>query len=275
MAKAIAAYERAIKYNPQQPRFYDELDRLYERNGTDISTRYHLLSDNLSVIAEHSRPLIRAAMVATAMEDYDKAIDILRNNYFNAREGRSGLHDIYVDALLLRGQKHLREKKWKLALQDFKDADLYPVNHSIGRDEDSERRAQIFYLTGIALDKMGKKAAAKNWFEKAIQIKVKQPEYNFQKAMAYQHLGDEVNAKNLFDELGKVGASILEKQSDVDFFSKFGGNQIENKRKASAHYLLGLASLGEGDNSKAKDYFEKTIQLYPGHAWASWMLKEL
>lgn len=271
---AIQAYELAIKNDKQQPRYYDELDRLYEQNGEEIEKRYALLSQNHEVVREHNRPLIREAMVSIAAEDYDHAIEILTTNYFNRREGRSNIHDIYVDALLLKGKSNLRKRNWKQAIKDFEAADLYPENQSIGRDETSERRAQIFYYTALALEKMGKKKEARKWYEKAISFQVKSSEYNYQKALAYQKLGQDDDAHDLFKLMEAKGKSMLERSAEVDFFSKFGGNQWENKRKADANYLLGLAELGEGKKEQAQRFFEKAKELHPGHAWARQMLKD-
>ena len=274
LSKAIQAYELAVKNDKEQPRFYDELDRLYEQSGASIEKRYNLLSQNHEVVKEHNRPLIREAMVSIAVDDYDHAIEILTQNYFNRREGRSNIHDIYVDAMLLKGKSNLQAGKWKQALKDFEDADLYPENQSIGRDEQSERRVQIFYYTALALEKMGKKKEARKWYSKAVSFKVKTTEYNYQKALAYQKLGKEEEAQALLELMETQGKGMLERAAEIDFFSKFGGNQWENKRKATANYLLGLAEMGEGKKEQAHSYFKTASELHPGHAWARQMLKE-
>ena len=273
--QAIEAYEKAIAKDKMQPRFYDELDRLYEEKGSPIEKRYKLLTENHEVVAEHNRPLIREAVAAVGMADFDRAIEIMTTNYFNRREGSGGLHDLYVDALLLRGQTHLRAKKWKLALADFEAADLYPENQSIGRDEKSERRAQIFYFTGLAYEKMKNKKQAQVYYEKACAITVKKAEYNYQKAMAYRKLGEEEKAAALLKIIAEKGDQMLKQSAEVDFFSKFGGNNFENLRKARANYLLGLAQLGKGENEASIAFFKKTIALHPGHAWATQMLAAL
>ncbi len=275
LEKAINSYEQAIASNNQQARFYAELDRLYEQHGTPIEKRYEILANNHEVVAELNHSLIREAMVATAAEEYDHAIDILTNYYFNRQEGNNQIHDIYVDAQLLRGKKYLQEGKWKLALEDFKAADLYPENQSIGQNEKPERQAQIFYLTGLALENMGNKEEARKWYQKSIDVEVQEPSYHFQQAMAYKQLGKESQAEALLATIEEKGNEMLQAEEEVDFFSKFGGNELENKRKASAKYLLGIANLGRGEIEASISHLKETIQLYPGHAWARRMLQEL
>ena len=130
--KAIAAYEQAIKIDKSYPRFFDELDRLYERKGTEIEKRDQLLKQNHTTLKEHSSALLREALVANANMDYDRSSAILTQHYFNRQEGRSGLHDIYVDACLLNAKELMGKEKWDQALAALEAADLYPENQSIG-----------------------------------------------------------------------------------------------------------------------------------------------
>ncbi|NND06149.1 MAG: DUF5107 domain-containing protein [Saprospiraceae bacterium] len=268
LKKAIAAYEKAIAVDPSHPRFYDELDRLYEENGSPIEKRYKVLTDNHQVVSQHNRPLVREALVANAIGDFDLAIDILTSYYFNRREGSGGLHDHYVDAHLLRGKKHLQQKAYKLALKDFEAADLYPENQSMGRDEDSQRRAQIFYLTGLAYEKMMNAEFAMQFYKKATGVEVKEPDYYYHQMLAYRKLGMEKEANQVLTKLSEAGKNLLGESADVDFFSKFGGNQFENVRKASGNYLLALQHLAKMETDKALHHFGEALALNPGHAWA-------
>ena len=273
--QAIIYYEKAIEHDNQQARFYYELDKLYEERSTPIEKRYALLNSNHKVVAQHNSPLVREAEVAIAVGEYDQAIDILTTNYFNRREGRNNLHGIYVDAMLLRGLKYMQEKNWAKALQDFKDADLYPENQSIQRDEKSQRRAQIFYLQGVAQNKLGNKDIAKEYFQKSVNIEVKRPEYNYHKSLALASIGEIPESIKLIKLMKETGTEMLAKAGEVDFFSKFGGRENENQRKASANYLLGLAQYSHDNKSKARDYFNEALSFNPGHAWARYMLTEL
>ena len=274
LEKAITSYERAIQEDPGYPRFYEELDRLYEEKGSPIDKRYQLLHNNHETVAQHASTLFRSAQVSIAAEDFDHAIDILTSYYFNRQEGKSGLHDTYVDAMLLRGIEHLRAKNYSQALADFEAADLYPENQSMGRDETSERRAQIFYLTGMAKEKLGKKREAKTWYQKATEIEVDNPAYAYHQALAHTSLKQPDKAEGLMSEILKEGEILLNQVDEVDFFSKFGEKQIVRLRHAEANYLLGLAALGRNETTVAQTYFEEVVRLDPGHAWARQMLME-
>ncbi len=275
LEKAITAYENAIAADPKQPRFYDELDRLYEENGSPLSRRYEILTDNHQVVAQHNRPLVREAKVAIAMGKYDQALDILTSYYFNRREGSDDLRDHYVDACLLRGRKYLAEGNYEQALKDFQAADQYPENQSIGLDDKSQRRAQIFYLMGLAYEEMKEDRKSKEFFQKSIEIEVREPEYYYQKALAYRKLGLGAEADLLLKEMAGAADLLLNGTGDVDFFSKFGGSHYENKRKASGHYLEGLLQLASGNTTGAILQLKEALEKDPGHAWAQAVLGEL
>ncbi|MEM6629541.1 MAG: DUF5107 domain-containing protein [Bacteroidota bacterium] len=275
LEKAITAYERAVAIDSRYPRFFIELDRLYERNGTEIDKRNQLILNHRTTLAQHSSALVREALVANAAKDYDRSINVLTQNYFNRQEGRSGLHDIYVDACLLKAKALMKEKKWQLALESLEAADLYPENQSIGRDEESERRAQIFFYRGFLANQMGKADEANSWFKKALEIKVDEPEYAFQQALALQNLGKQEEAAKVVDNLAQMGQHLLEEERSVDFFSKFGGEESMRLRKAKANYLLGLSAHWQADPQAASAYYQKALDWNPGHAWARSMLSEV
>lgn len=265
--KAITAYERAIANDNTDARYYLELDKLYEENGTSVAQRHKILSENHEQVAQLNIALIREIQVLVAAEKYDRAIELLTTKYFSRKEGGRNLHDLYVDAMLLRGKKHLDNKKYKLALKDFEAADEYPENQSIGRDEESQRRSQIFYYQGVVYEKMRKKKLAMEYFEKATQVEVKNKAYNYEKALALQKMGAQKEANDLFKEMRTVGEERLNKTGEFDFFSKFGGRATENVRRSVAHQLVGLGQLGLGNANKAKEHFQESIQLHPGNFW--------
>jgi len=88
-------------------------------------------------------------------------------------------------------------------------------------------------------------------------------------------LGQKDKAEKIFDELIGDAKEELSKEADVDVFAKFGQQQTEQARKASAHYALGLGYLGKGMNNEAKVEFEKAVELNVSLPWAGVQLAEL
>jgi Tfp pilus assembly protein PilF len=79
----------------------------------------------------------------------------------------------------------------------------------------------------------------------------------------------------MFDELIENAKEELTRKADVDVFAKFGRQQTEQAREASAHYELGLGYLGKGLRDEAGAEFEAAVELNVSHTWAKAHLAEL
>jgi len=86
--------------------------------------------------------------------------------------------------------------------------------------------------------------------------------------MAHQKLGQEETADGIFSGLMRYAQERLEMAAEMDFFAKFGERQSAEKRRAQAHYLLGLSYLGKEDYRKASAEFKAVLELDPYHIWA-------
>ncbi|MBN1795837.1 MAG: DUF5107 domain-containing protein [Sedimentisphaerales bacterium] len=282
--KAIASYEQAVRHNRQDPRYYFELDELHEQNPdtSGIDKRLSLLENNHQVVMKHKLALVREILVLVQAGNYDKALKFLAENHFPSQEGNRRLHDIYVDALLLRGLNKFNDKQYASALEDFLAADQYPDNHQVGRNPQYARNPQIYYFTGICRLEIDKKESAKEYFEKATQDILEEEEdrgrdrsFTFYQALALQQLGHEQKAVEIFDRLISQGQRRLDRTSDVDFFAKFGEGDPPHVRQGRAYYNIGLGHLGKGEKAKAKDAFSKAVELDVNHIWAKYYLSEL
>jgi len=275
ISKAIDAYETAVKYNPSQPKYYYELDLLYERNNTPIEKRLSVLTDNHKHVALREDALAREILVLVLNKKYDKAIEYLENNFFHIQEGTHALHDIYVDAHLLRGISFQKKQDYKPALDNLLKADIYPENHQIGRNIKYARNPQIYYYTGLAYEKAGDLQKAVEYFEKSVSSDKKESQYMYFQAMAYKKLNDISSADKLFEDLIRLGEKKLVQLDEIDFFSKFGEGESKQKRQASAYFIKGLGYLGKGLKKQAGELFQKVIQLDTGHIWAKEFYEEI
>jgi Tfp pilus assembly protein PilF len=61
----------------------------------------------------------------------------------------------------------------------------------------------------------------------------------------------------------------------MQFFAKFGKKRSKNEQMADAYYLLGLGYLGKGNQTEAKTFFEKALDLNINHLWAQVQLSEI
>jgi tetratricopeptide (TPR) repeat protein len=275
LPKAVASMERAVACDPKDPKLYAELDVLYEAAGTDHPKRLAILEKNREVVAQRDDSLLREVRVDLLVGKYDRAIEILGKHHFRLWEGETGLHDLYVDAYLLRGQKRFKAGDVDAALADYKAALEYPENLETARAYRGESRApQVYYLMGTIYEVQGSEEA-RRCFQQAVERRQEGSENSYYQALAYRKLGQEAKAAEMLDGLMRAADTRLKAPAALDFFAKFGTRQSEAVRKAQAHYLLGLGYLGQGKKAEAKRAFEEALRLNINHLWAQTMLAEM
>ncbi len=273
--RAITAYEEALSHDKTQPKYYAELDRLYERRGDPMDKRLELLTSNHEHVAGRQDALLQEIKVLVQTAGYDRAIDYMDNNNFYRQEGAEQLHGLHVTAHVLRAKEALAQGAYDKAVEDMLLADTYPENHMVGRDTVYSRNPQIFYYTGLAYELNGDKKIAKEYYNKSVKATSRDQEYQYYKAMAYQKLKKNKAVEPLLDEIIRIGEERVESTGEVDFFAKFGDELNDNQRKAAGYYLLGLGHMGKANTERAKEYFEKSAGLDVGQLWARIYLEEL
>jgi tetratricopeptide (TPR) repeat protein len=276
ISQAIPQYERAVLSNPDDPRLFSELDQLYEIGNVQPEKRLALLEKNHEVVVSRNYSFLRAIMANVLVGNYDKAVDYLSSNFFHVREGGGEIHDVFVDAHLLRGLDLLGQGKNAEALQDFKRAAEYPENLSVGIPRRDPRTPQVAFFTAEAYAASGDQDSARQFYQKTVESRVAwQPEARFYRALALQKLGDSDEAGTILGQLISQGEGHLTSASEVDFFAKFGERQSAQARKALGHYLIGLGYLGKGQKKQAKSAFEKSVELNVSNVWAKHQLERL
>lgn len=277
VSKAIASYEKAIACSGEDARLFAELDQLYEMGNVDPARRLEILQKHHATVVKRNDSFVCEITAMVLTGHYDEAIANLENHHFHVREGGGEIHDVFVDAHLLRGIARLRDNQPQKALEDFLAAAEYPENLSVGRPQNDPRAAQVAYYTARAHEALDDAEKAKSFDEKAASQEGTRwaPESRFYRAMSMRQLGQEEQAKEIFDELVRTGTERIERDEQADFFAKFGEQQARQVRLASAHYLLGLGYLGAGRSDDARNEFGQAARLNVSHVWAKAQLEAL
>jgi len=217
ISKAIVSYEKAIACNGKDPRLYMELDNLYELGNVSAQKRLALLEENHDTAIKRNDSFLREIMVLVLAGRYDEAIGFLATNHFHVREGGGEVHDVYVDAHLLRGLRHLKNNKYSEALADFHAASEYPENLSVGRPKNDRRAPQVAYYTGTTYEALGKVQEATNFYKKAANQEgaSRRSETRFYQGLAFKKLDQKDTADPIFDELIKTGKDRLSQEAET------------------------------------------------------------
>jgi len=273
--RAIEAYNSAIAQDPSHSLYYAEIDELYERRGDPIEIRLELLTRNHDYLKGRSDALSREILVLVHAGKYDRAIELLDSKAFTRMEGSADLHNIHVNAHLLRGKSYMAAGDMESALTDFILADSFPENHLIGRDPFYQGNPRIYYYTGLAYAAMEEKVKAQEFFDKAIKQNGIDGEYLFYKAMALQKSGREKEDGLVLESMIDLGQERLQSSGDVDFFAKFGAGSTEKQKKADACRIIGLGYLGASKTRQAKEYLSRSLELDVNQLWSRIYLEEL
>ncbi|MCK4992322.1 MAG: tetratricopeptide repeat protein, partial [Bacteroidales bacterium] len=267
--RAIGYYETAVSLKKDDPRYFYELDVLYELNNESLELRYDLFSSNNGVVKERQDSYLREIEVLLLNGKTDTVLSSLMGHTFLRQEGVVSLHDLFVDAQLLKGMELLQAGAPEQALGHFLLADTYPQNQQIGRITGYHKEAQIFYFSGLAYLEMDLKSEAKSYFRKAVDTPVGNSEYLYYHALSQQELGQENEAMASSALLIKRGKEALENVGELDFFAKFGEKAGVDAHKASAYYLMALGYRASGDNDKAQENFARALELRNSILWAN------
>lgn len=271
--RAIGYYETAVSLKKDDPRYFYELDVLYELNNESLELRYDLFASNDGVVKERQDSYLREIEVLLLNGKTDTVLSSLMEHTFLRQEGVVSLHDLFVDAQLLKGMELLQAGAPEQALEHFLLADTYPQNQQIGRISGYHKEAQIFYFTGLAYLELGQKSEAKSYFRKAVDTPTGNSEYLYYHALSQLELGQEDEAMASSALLIKRGKEALENIDELDFFAKFGEKAGADARKASAYYLMALGYRASGDNDLAQENFARALELRNSILWANVYLK--
>ena len=268
-AKAIASLETAVACDPKDPRVYAELDAIYDTVNADPAKRLDLLERNHATVARSDEALLREISLLILLGRYDRALELLENHHFRLWEGETGVHNVYADALLLRGQQSLKAGKYVAARKDFEAALEYPERFETAKDRHGQgRMAEVDYYLGVVTEAEGQADQSRRHFEQSAASMAASPEMRYYQGLAARKLGRDAKAAQLFDELIRAGQERLRPAGELDFFAKFGKRQPPAVRTADAHWLIGLGLLGQGRVAEARKQFEEALQSHASHLGA-------
>jgi len=100
-SRAVGLYEQAIQIKQDDPVFYCELDKMYEKNNTPIDTRLRMLESHHNVVIQRDDAFLREIRVLLLSGRAEDAARYLTSHHFHVREGEEQMHDTHVDAQLL------------------------------------------------------------------------------------------------------------------------------------------------------------------------------
>ena len=263
--KSISAYEKAISLKNDEPVYYAELDVLYERNNSPLEIRSRLFEAANETVKKLDDAFVQEILVLNLTGQADKSVQYLEGSNFHFREGSSRISDMTVDARLLNGLKFMKNGQYQNALEQY----LAAINREAEDEQAGSRDPQINYFIASGYKALGNKKMAKKYFEKSASQNFNETGIvSYYQGLSFRELGLNDKADNCFNMLINEGNNRLNKESEIDFFAKFGEKESANNRLSNANLLVGLGLKGLGKNNQAKEKLQKAVEMSVSNLWA-------
>ena len=279
LQKAIAELEHSVSLEPKYALHFAELDELYEQAGVPLEKRLNLFEGNASTVARRDDALNRYLALEIGTGALDDAIRTMTAHTFAVAEGENlNVTDHWTDAHILRAEREIQAKQYSQALADLQAASTIPANLPMSFDfgEPNKHAPEIAYWTGVTYSDSGdtEKAIA-SWKQAVVSRDSRPPQRQGTEAcpsaqvyfqgLAFERLGEERKAQELFHKLVQCGESELKQSTAATMpgASNRGHETSPRLVAAEAHYLAGLGYLGLKEAALAKARLSQAVQLSP------------
>jgi tetratricopeptide (TPR) repeat protein len=153
-ALAIGLVQQALQLNPRNQDLYLILDNIYREQDLGAERRELLAAmRRLDPPREDVRKRMLSMMVD--LEMHEEVLRILTTEEFGPLEMDQSFHQVYVRALSLRAEAHLKAERLEQAAQDYRQALDYPKSHGVGRPT-TGNDAEILYRLACVYEKLGR-----------------------------------------------------------------------------------------------------------------------
>ena len=121
---------------------------------------------NHETVKKRDDALSREIGLLVQLGEYDRALDLLESHHFHVWEGGGRIHNVFVDAHVLRGLERYSSSDYRDALKSFLSALEYPENLEVGKPVRGGGEPRVQYFIGTAYEALGEKTRAREYFKK-------------------------------------------------------------------------------------------------------------
>lgn len=287
-AKALEAYERAMRANPHDARLLYERDQLWKRIGRPIDARLREFEARRERVLERDDAAIELCALYNQTGQPEKALELLLARKFQPWEGGEGQTlGQYVRARLALGRRALAAGDGPGAVQHFEAALEPPANLGEARHL-LANQSDVHYWLGRALEAAGNRPGARRQWEKAARFRGDFQEMSVRafsemtyfSAMAMARLGRRAAAQRLLRELHEHGRRLMSVPAKVDYFATslptmlLFEDDLSYRQHTTAIFLQAQAELGQTQTAIARRHLREVLRRDPSHAGAIDLLSE-
>jgi tetratricopeptide (TPR) repeat protein len=274
--KAVSCYEMAYALDTSDARVLMELDQLYKRLNKNPKDRQLLLEDHVPVVTQRDDLYLERAALYNFLGQYEKAYGLILQRQFHPWEGGEGkVSGQYIYSLVEMAKQCIQAAQYENAIDLLQKAQVYPTNLGEGKLHGAQEN-DIFYWLAIAYERMGNKAAAATWLQKATRglseptaamfYNDQQPDKIFYQGLAWKALAENEKATTIFSRLVEYGQQHLNDVVKIDYFAVslpdllIFEDDLTVRNRTHCYYMMGLGYLGLNKMEEAGECLTKVLQ---------------
>jgi tetratricopeptide (TPR) repeat protein len=260
LAGAAGFYESAVRLDPNEYRYYVDLDEIYFRlNAT--ARRDKLFASAPAAVLDHDTVLVRRALLATQERRYDQALGFLKNHSFKPWEGGAIVRQMFVEANVQKGRHALAAGNLTEAEEAFRQALEYPLNLGVGKP-DKPHDEEAYYWLGEALAAQQKADSAREAWREAAK-----------EGNSPGRIGRFGRLNQLFRGLALRRLGQTEEANKI--LSALTEAATATKATATDLYVAGMLDIVEKREAEARNNLRRAVQLDPEYWQARLELEQL
>ena len=282
--KAAAAFDRAVRLNPEDARLVYERDQLWKRLGRTPQRRLAELEKKLDLVDMRDDLSVELAAIYNQVDRPAKAQELLASRRFAPWEGGEGLVlGEYMRTQLSLARQSLASRDNATAKR-LLEAALDPPE-SLGETwHPLANKSNVYYWLGVACEP---EASARDWFERAAEsrgdfqeMSVRAvSEMTYYSALSLKKLGRVEQSRALLRDLKSYALRLRRQTPRVDYFATslpamlLLHEDLARKNQVTSQFLEAQACLGLGRKTQAQRLLKKVLAMDRNHTLASdlWM----
>lgn len=273
--KALKFFEHAFSLNITDARVLMELDQLYKKLNYDPKTRLEFLQQNWTVASKRDDLYLEITALKNFLGDYQAAYAQIMNRKFHPWEGGEGrVSGQYTYSLIELAKSNIKLGAYQNAVDQLEQAQVYPHNLGEGKLPGTQEN-DIFYWLGEAYSFLGEGEKSILYWQKATEglsepsaamfYNDQQPDKIFYQGLAWQKLGQEQSAHQIFENLVSYGLKHQSDQVKLDYFAVslpdlliFEDN-LSLRNRIHCKYISALGYLGLRQLEEAKKLLNEVL----------------
>jgi tetratricopeptide (TPR) repeat protein len=270
--EAIANIKTAIKLDPEDAEYYADADEYLKEKSASVKEREAIYEGHVDVLRKSDKAFTTYLQMSNMDEKYQLVIDEMSNHRFRVLENVKRIHhQHWAVAHLMLGRQALAEGKYDEAIKHFEAAKSFPKNLELIRD--GKEKEALYYLAQ-AYKAKGDKLQYESYLKELLEIAPVDAanswgaqdwiEITYYKVLAARELGMNTLADDIHVSLWDKSKAYLNKS----YHSAWDWRSVRQRftkmeDKAYGYFSLGLFYYASNEYTRAKENFEKTLEILP------------